>query len=79
MDPDNAAGELEPVGTDPAQWRRGLGLAVCSAALRTLRDCGADTAIVAATEVEGMPSAPALYRKLGFQAAARDVTLELPL
>ena len=57
----------------------GLGLAVCSAALRALRDCGADTAIVAATEVEGMPSAPALYRKLGFQAAARDVTLELPL
>jgi ribosomal protein S18 acetylase RimI-like enzyme len=77
LDPDNAVGELEPVGTDPAYWRRGLGLAVCVAALRALRRHGADTAVVYATEIDGMPSAPALYRKLGFQVAGRHVTLGL--
>jgi ribosomal protein S18 acetylase RimI-like enzyme len=77
LDPDNAVGELEPVGTDSAHWGRGLGLAVCVAALRALRGNGADTAVVYATEIDGMPSAPALYRKLGFQVAGRHVALEL--
>jgi len=75
LDRDNAVGELEPVGTDPNHWRRGLGLAVCTSALRALGANGADTAVVCATEVDGMPSAPALYRKLGFEVADRHVAL----
>jgi ribosomal protein S18 acetylase RimI-like enzyme len=75
FDEENRAGELEPVGTDPAYWRRGFGVAVCAAALRALRDGGADTAVVYCTEIEDKPSAPALYRALGFESRARHITL----
>ena len=71
----NRTGELEPVGTDPAFWRRGFGFAACAAALRALRARGADTAVVYARSVPGKPSAPALYRRLGFETRGRHVTL----
>src|SRR5207247_8967798 len=75
LDEENSVGELEPVGTDPEHWRRGFGFAACAAALHALRDAGADTAVVHCTEVEGKPSAPALYRALGFEARGRHITL----
>jgi ribosomal protein S18 acetylase RimI-like enzyme len=74
LDGENRVGELEPVGTDPAFWRRGFGFAVCAAALRALREHGADTAVVHSIEVPGKPSAPALYRALGFETRGQHVT-----
>jgi len=73
LDEENRAGELEPVGTDPAYWRRGFGFAACAAGLRALRAAGADTAVVYCTEVEGKPPAPALYRSLGFEPTGRHL------
>jgi ribosomal protein S18 acetylase RimI-like enzyme len=75
LDEENRVGELEPVGTDPAFWRRGFGFAVCAAGLRALREHGADTAVVYSTEVPGKPPAPALYRALGFETRGRHLTL----
>jgi ribosomal protein S18 acetylase RimI-like enzyme len=75
LDEENAVGELEPVGTDPAYWRRGFGFAACATALRALREAGADTAVVNCIEVDGKPSAPALYRALGFERIGRHITL----
>jgi ribosomal protein S18 acetylase RimI-like enzyme len=75
LDEANGVGELEPVGTDPAFWRMGHGRAVCLAALRALAQHGADTAMVAAREAEGLPPAPALYRSIGFRTAARVAVL----
>jgi GNAT superfamily N-acetyltransferase len=75
LDEENRVGELEPVGTDPAFWRRGFGFAVCAAALRGLREHGADTAVVNSIDVPGKPSAPALYRALGFETRGLHVTL----
>ena len=74
LDEENRVGELEPVGTDPAFWRRGFGFAVCAAALRALREHGADTAVVYSTDVPGKPSAPALYRALGFETRGHHMT-----
>jgi ribosomal protein S18 acetylase RimI-like enzyme len=74
LDEENRVGELEPVGTDPKFWRLGFGLAVCAAALRALRDYGADTAVVYATKVPGKPPAAALYRALGFETVGRHLT-----
>jgi GNAT superfamily N-acetyltransferase len=75
LDEENRVGELEPVGTDPAFWRRGFGFAGCAAALHALREHGADTAVVHCTEVEGKPSAPALYRALGFATKGRHLRM----
>jgi ribosomal protein S18 acetylase RimI-like enzyme len=75
LDAENRVGELEPVGTDPAFWRRGFGRAVCAAGLQALRAHGCDTAVVYSTELEGKPSAPALYRALGFETRGRHVTM----
>lgn len=74
LDEENGVGELEPVGTDPAYWRRGFGFAVCAAALQALREHGADTAVVYSIEVPGKPSAPALYDSLGFETRGQHVT-----
>lgn len=74
LDDENRVGELEPVGTDPAFWRRGFGFAACAAAIRALRGHGADTAVVHSIEVPGKPSAPALYRALGFETRGHHVT-----
>jgi ribosomal protein S18 acetylase RimI-like enzyme len=72
LDERNGVGELEPVGTDPAFRRRGLGRAVCASALRALREAGADTAVVYAAE--GAPGV-GLYHGLGFEPLGRHITL----
>lgn len=70
LDPANAAGLFEPVGTHPDHQRRGLGTAVCLAALRGLRSAGASRAVVASLD----PSdAESLYEKVGFQTVTRHV------
>jgi ribosomal protein S18 acetylase RimI-like enzyme len=79
LDEANGVGELEPVGTDPAFWRMGLGRAVCLAALGALARLGADTAVVGSREVDGLPPAPALYRSIGFDTATRVVVLRWPV
>lgn len=75
LDEHNAVGELEPVGVEPRSRRRGLGRAVCLAALRALREAGGQRAVV--YPVRGHPDHPApipLYRGLGFRPYARTVT-----
>ena len=67
----NGVGELEPVGTHPAFRRRGLGAAVCTYALRRLRDVGARSAVVYATDAP----ARALYERVGFRQHTRAVEL----
>jgi len=66
-DEENGVGLLEPVGTHPDHWRRGLASAACTAALHALRDAGAATAVVLAVSGD----ARALYRSLGFAERAR--------
>ncbi|SEG91441.1 Ribosomal protein S18 acetylase RimI [Thermomonospora echinospora] len=75
----NRAGEIEPVGTDPQFRRMGLARAACLAALRALRDLGADKAVVYPTR--GHPASQGaypLYRDLGFIPHARTHTYEKP-
>ena len=67
LDRENRVGELEPVGTHPDHRRRGLARAVCIAAMRALRDAGAETAVVLSATGE----ARALYRAIGFQEVGR--------
>jgi len=67
LDEENRVGELEPVGTHDDHRRRGLARAVCTAAIRALRDAGAETAIVLAVTDE----ARALYRAIGFREVGR--------
>lgn len=67
-----------PVGTDP-RFRRGLGRAVCLAAMGALRETGARQAVV--YPVQGHPSYPGavpLYRSLGFGPYARTFSYERP-
>ena len=73
LDDENRVGELEPVGVHPDHQRRGLGRAVCLAALRALADQGADTAVVFARGDAGYPAPLALYRSLGFEPVARKL------
>src|SRR5207247_2262265 len=75
IDAANRVGQLEPVGTDPAMWRRGFGSAVCRAAIAALRDHGAQTAIVSALQEPGMPPAISLYESLGFRTHTGLVNL----
>ena len=70
LDAENAVAEMEPVGTHPDFQRRGLGAAVCLAALGAARDVGARTGLVYANV--GSPGA-ALYASLGFRSIARHV------
>jgi ribosomal protein S18 acetylase RimI-like enzyme len=71
----NAVGELEPVGTHPDYRRRGLAAAVCTSALRRLRDAGAEQAIVYAGGRDQDAPARALYESIGFRQHARVVEL----
>lgn len=64
LDEENGVGELEPVGTHPAQRRLGLGKAVCLEACRRLRELGADTAVVYALSGS---HAGLLYAASGFE------------
>src|SRR5437763_983737 len=67
LDPDNRAGELEPVGTHPDWRRHGLGAAVCRFALQRLREEGATRAVVyAVADGRTNPGPQALYGSIGF-------------
>ena len=70
LDAANRLGELEPVGTHEAHRRRGLARAVCTEALRRLREAAADTCLV--YSVDGS-DATALYESVGFRTIDRHV------
>jgi ribosomal protein S18 acetylase RimI-like enzyme len=61
------------VNTDPAWWRRGLGLSMTAAALRSAAQSGASRASLDASG----PGA-SLYRRLGFTDAARLTQFSRP-
>jgi ribosomal protein S18 acetylase RimI-like enzyme len=72
LDPDNRAGEFEPVGTHPEFRRLGLGSAVCRFALRRLEEEGATRAIVYAVADDPANTGPkALYESIGFVETSR--------
>jgi ribosomal protein S18 acetylase RimI-like enzyme len=72
LDPDNRAGEFEPVGTHPDFRRLGLGAAVCRFALRRLEEEGATRAVVYAIANDpGNTGAKALYESVGFVETSR--------
>ena len=73
LDPLTLAVELEPVGTHPDHQRRGLGSAVCRAALRAARAMGGQQVLVAAEGAN--PAANGLYASLGLGLAARIIPL----
>jgi ribosomal protein S18 acetylase RimI-like enzyme len=73
LDPASGAGELEPVGTDPRFARQGLAAAVCTFALRQLRDHGGRTAVVYPRGDDGHSAARHLYESLGFRASGQVV------
>jgi GNAT superfamily N-acetyltransferase len=75
LDETNGVGLLEPVGTHPEHWRRGLATVACLSALRALRDAGAAMAVVLAVSDE----ARALYRSLGFVERTRYAWFRLPV
>jgi ribosomal protein S18 acetylase RimI-like enzyme len=71
LDPLTLAVELEPVGTHPDHQRRGLGAAVCRAALRAARAMGGQQVLIAADGTN--PAANGLYASLGLGLAARII------
>jgi len=72
LDPDNRAGELEPVGTHPDFRRLGLGTAVCRFALRRLEEEGATQAVVyGVADDPANPGPKALYESIGFVEVCR--------
>ena len=73
LDEENRVGEFEPVGTHEDFRRRGLARAVCTAALRALREQGADRAIVYSVDAPQQGPAFRLYESLGFATATRAV------
>jgi predicted N-acetyltransferase YhbS len=74
LDEVNQVALLEPVGTDPAHARRGLGAAVSLACLHAMRDAGANLAKVCPRGDDAYPVPRALYHHIGFRDAARTVT-----
>jgi ribosomal protein S18 acetylase RimI-like enzyme len=70
LDDENGVGEFEPVGVRPTFRRHGLGLAVCTFALRRLYEEGGRQAIVYC----GTEPACALYQALGFRVHASLVS-----
>ena len=71
LDPLTLAVELEPVGTHPDHQRRGLGSAVCRAALRAAQATGGQQVLIAAEGAN--PAANGLYASLGLGLAARII------
>ena len=71
IDPLTLAVELEPVGVHPDHQRRGLGTAVCRAALHAGQAAGGRQVLIAA-EAEN-PAANGLYASLGLGLGARIV------
>jgi ribosomal protein S18 acetylase RimI-like enzyme len=78
LDDENRVGELEPVGTHADFRRLGLAAAVCSFALRRLREEGANLAVVYSRGDAAYPAPKLLYQSLGFRAHARTMTLRRP-
>jgi ribosomal protein S18 acetylase RimI-like enzyme len=74
LDDENRAGELEPVGTHAGFRRRGLAGAVCTFALRRLREEGAERAVVYARGDAAYTAPKRLYESLGFRPHARTIT-----
>lgn len=68
----NRTAELEPLGTDPAYRRRGLGRALLLLALGRFRDVGATTALVASRGDCAHPLPRILYRSVGFRELSRQ-------
>ena len=68
----NRVGEFEPVGTDPAARRLGLGRAVNLFGLQRFRDAGATRAVVACRGDEGHPAPRQLYESVGFREISRQ-------
>ena len=71
----NRVGEFEPVGTHADFRRQGFGAAVCTYALRRLREEGASKAIVYAGGRDEDLQARALYESIGFQQHTRMTEL----
>ncbi|WP_256561135.1 GNAT family N-acetyltransferase [Pyxidicoccus xibeiensis] len=65
LDPENAVGELEPVGTAPEHRRKGVARALIVSALHRLEEAGARTALVYAKA--NNPASVALYTSAGFR------------
>ncbi len=74
LDERNKVGLLEPVGCAPAYRRRGFARAVNLAALRAMREAGAESALVCPRGDDGYPIPGKLYQSLGFQPGARTIT-----
>lgn len=71
LDPLTGGVQLEPVGVHPDHQRRGLGRAVCRAALRAAKSLGGDQVVIAAERTN--PAAMGLYASLGLAITARVV------
>lgn len=70
LDPANAVGELEPVGTDPCHRGLGLAGAVCLDALHALAAAGAERVVVCPRGDDAYPLPRRLYASIGFRPAA---------
>jgi ribosomal protein S18 acetylase RimI-like enzyme len=77
LDPVTLALELEPVGVHPAWHRRGLGRAVCLAAIRAGIALGATTGLIFAETHN--PAALGLYANLGYEITTRMHPYQRPL
>ena len=71
LDPLTGAVELEPVGVHPTFHRRGLGRAVCRAALRAAMSLGGNQVVISAERTNA--AAMGLYASLGLAITARVV------
>ena len=77
LDPLTGGVELEPVGVHPDHQRRGLGRAVCRAALRAARAMGGQEVVIAAERAN--PAAIGLYSSLGLAITASVVAWSRPV
>ncbi len=71
-DPVNRIGLFEPVGTHSQFQRKGLGRAVMTEGLRTLKTCGMNRAMVCAEHDN--PAALQMYQAVGFEAKHKLLT-----
>jgi ribosomal protein S18 acetylase RimI-like enzyme len=78
LDEANATAELEPVGTDPAYRRLGIGRAMNLFAMHQARAAGARTMMVGCRGDDAYPIPRQLYWSVGFRSIARDVTWRRP-
>ncbi len=76
FDPETGTAELEPVGVAPAWRRRGLARAVCTEALRRMREAGASTGVVYAHAED--PITPRLTASLGLRVVDRNLGYARP-